>query len=172
MPGDPRELGGDLGGWQDEVDGSRHHGAVRHAGVLRRSLVLGERHAPRTLDRAKATGPIGPGARKNHADRSRALVVGQRGQEGVDRQVPAVGLVARAKAKNPARYRQTVVGRNHVDMIGLDRRAGRPEARAVGWDQGPLAGEIELANDYCLSNVLVSHALLWEVRHAPTGEPG
>jgi hypothetical protein len=28
------------------------------------------------------------------------------------------------------------------------------------------------ANDYCLSNVLVGYALLWEGRHAPTGEPG
>jgi hypothetical protein len=27
------------------------------------------------------------------------------------------------------------------------------------------------ANDNCLSNVLVGYALLWEVRHAPTGEP-
>ena len=27
-------------------------------------------------------------------------------------------------------------------------------------------------NDYCLSNVLVGYTLLWEVRHAPTGEPG
>jgi hypothetical protein len=26
-------------------------------------------------------------------------------------------------------------------------------------------------NDNCLSNVLVGYALLWEVRHAPTGEP-
>jgi hypothetical protein len=28
------------------------------------------------------------------------------------------------------------------------------------------------AIDNCLSNVLVGYALLWEVRHAPTGEPG
>jgi len=27
-------------------------------------------------------------------------------------------------------------------------------------------------NDNCLSNVLVGYAFLWEVRHAPTGEPG
>ena len=27
-------------------------------------------------------------------------------------------------------------------------------------------------NDHCLSNVLVGYTLLWEVRHAPTGEPG
>jgi hypothetical protein len=26
-------------------------------------------------------------------------------------------------------------------------------------------------NDNCLSNVLIGYALLWEVRHAPTGEP-
>jgi hypothetical protein len=30
----------------------------------------------------------------------------------------------------------------------------------------------KLINDSCLSNVLVGYALLWEVRHAPTGEPG
>ena len=27
-------------------------------------------------------------------------------------------------------------------------------------------------NDLCVSNVLVGYTLLWEVRHAPTGEPG
>jgi hypothetical protein len=27
-------------------------------------------------------------------------------------------------------------------------------------------------NDNCLSNVLIDYAFLWEVRHAPTGEPG
>ena len=32
--------------------------------------------------------------------------------------------------------------------------------------------EAAFVNDNCLSNVLVGYALLWEVRHAPTGEPG
>ena len=84
MPGDPHELGGDLSGGQDEIDGSRDHGAVGHAGVLRRLLVLGERQAPGILDRTEADGAIGSGARKNYADRPGPMVVGQRGQEGVD----------------------------------------------------------------------------------------
>jgi hypothetical protein len=123
MAGDPRELGGDLGRGQDDVDGSCEHRAVRHAGVLRRSLVLGERHAPCSLDRAKADRAVGSGARENHADRSGSLVVGQGRQEGVDRQVLAVGVVSRSKAQDPARYRQAVVRWNDVDVIGPDRRA-------------------------------------------------
>jgi hypothetical protein len=43
--------------------------------------------------------------------------------------------------------------------------------------EAPGAGDgwhslIDCINDNCLSNVLVGYALLWEVRHAPTGEPG
>jgi hypothetical protein len=98
MTGNSHELAGDVARWEDEVDDSSGHGAVRHAAVLRRSLILGERHPPRTLDRTKADGAIGPGARKNDADRSYSLVVGQGGQEGVDGQVLAVGVVSRAKA--------------------------------------------------------------------------
>jgi len=31
---------------------------------------------------------------------------------------------------------------------------------------------LKRTNDNCLSNILVGYAFLWEVRHAPTGEPG
>jgi len=41
-----------------------------------------------------------------------------------------------------------------------------------GVDEYFSRGTTSDVNDYCLSNVLVGYALLWEVRHAPTGEPG
>ena len=70
-----------------------------------------------------------------------------------------------------------------VLIAGLLSRTGASHAILVLGEIGllrlvlPEAAVAEVrrnlvAIDYCLSNVLVGYTLLWEVRHAATGEPG
>ena len=116
---------GDLFGRQDEVHHPGRHGAVGHPRKPRAAAVLNEREAALGLDPAQALRPVAAGARQDHAIGVALLGGGEGPEEGVDRPVQAVVLVAR-------RQMEPVVGdgcdharRHDIDLIGLDHLLAR-----------------------------------------------
>ena len=73
--------------------------------------------------------------------------------------------------RNKSPIRSTRVPAYWLTVACVALQLGWPAAPA---DSSTSTGEGSRATviDYCLSNVLVGYTLLWEVRHAPTGEPG
>jgi imidazolonepropionase-like amidohydrolase len=81
----------------------------------------------------------------------------------------ARGFRVMAHAANPEAVKKAVrLGAHSVEHGYIMDQECVEQLRASNtWYVPTLA-----INDNCLSNVLVGYALLWEVRHAPTGEPG
>ena len=94
---------GDLLGRQDEIDAAAVDGAARHAGVPGRLLVLGEGDAAHGLDLAQPQRAVGAGAGEDHADGAGLLVLGQRAEQVIDRQVRAAPSLARRDMQDALR---------------------------------------------------------------------
>jgi len=80
MAGDPHQLAADFFRGQDEIDAAGSDGAARHARMLGRLLLLGERNAAAALIASSPSVPSVP-RRQHHADRPIPLIVGQRTQK-------------------------------------------------------------------------------------------
>jgi hypothetical protein len=115
---DPRDLGGDPGRRQDEIDAAGGDGALRHASVLG-GIVLREGDAALGLDRIEAGRAVGQRAREDDADRAVVALLGERAEEGVDRVVRA-GMVAGVEAEPAPGEEHRAVRRDHIDVIGPD----------------------------------------------------
>ena len=74
---DPGQLPRDRLGRKDEIDDVRRDRALRHARVLGRLGILGERHAARGLDRGEPPRAVRCRARQDHADGLFAALLGK-----------------------------------------------------------------------------------------------
>jgi hypothetical protein len=119
---EPGELLRDACRRQDEVHAPRGDGAARHAVVRGRLQVLGEDDAAFRLDRPRSERPVRAGPGQDHADRLAAPGLGQRSQEGVDRQVSAPRGDARDELQHVSFDGDVVPPRGDVDVVGLDHR--------------------------------------------------
>ena len=122
MAAEPGELLCDACRRQDEVHAPRRDGAARHAVVRGRLQVLGEDDAAFRLDRPRSERPVRAGPGQDHADRLAAPGLGQRAQEGVDRQVSAPRGDTRDQLQQVAFDGDVVPPRGDVDVVGLDHR--------------------------------------------------
>ncbi len=105
-----------------EIDQARGNGAGGHAGMPRARAIGGLRQGKPAvlLDRLDAEGAVVAGAREHDADGICVLVLGESGEEGVDRRaLPAIR--ERAHAQAPVLHIEHGVGRRHVDVIAPDR---------------------------------------------------
>jgi hypothetical protein len=100
---------------------------------------------------ARATG-LGPRVDGSRLERGQSTSAGHTDEDAHCPEDPAVSTLARPETRRPAVRRRTFARREPANATSSQSVCG--------------------TNDNCLSNVLVGYALLWEVRHAPTGEPG
>ena len=122
MAAEASELLRDASRRLDEVDAPRGDGAARHAVMRGRLKVLGEDDAAFRLDRPRSKRPVRAGPGEDHGDRLAAPGLGQRAQEGVDRQVSARGGDARDQLQHVTFDGDVVAPGGDIDVIGLDRR--------------------------------------------------
>jgi hypothetical protein len=121
--GDRRELAGDLFRRHHEVDAVRLHRRLGHPRVLRRGVVLREGHAACRVDRADAVRAVRAGAGQHDADRRVALVLGDRGEQHVDRGL-WFGAPRRGRESQVLVVENDVpVRRRDVDDVRLDPHA-------------------------------------------------
>src|SRR5579863_6977946 len=98
--------------------------AVGHAAELRRLGILREGDAVLRLDGLEPFGPVAGGAREDDADRVAPTIGGQRAEEEIDGQVRLARFVdARKERQDAVQDPDVGVGRNDIDVIGLDALA-------------------------------------------------
>ena len=86
-------------------------------------LILGEGDAALRLNFGHAEGAVGAGAGKDHADGAIALSFGEGTHEMVDGHVQAPGLLAGTQLQGVIGDGHGGIGRNDVDVIGLNGHA-------------------------------------------------
>ena len=146
------ELLRDALGRQDVVHAIRRDDAARHAVVRGRGRVLGEDDAAFRLDRLRSERPVRARPGQDHADRPAALGLGQRAQEGVDRQVAAARGDARDQLQHTPFEGDVALPRGDVDVVGLDCRV----LLELG-DRHPAALGQQLGQDALVVGVQVLH---------------
>ena len=104
---------------ENEIHAARRHRAARHRVVFGR-IILRERDPALGLDGLQPQRAVGGRAGKNHADGPLALVLRQRFEKEIDRAMRRARLRARLKLQHALRDAQVRVGRNDIDVIGLD----------------------------------------------------
>ncbi len=119
------ELAGDHFRRASKVHHPRGDRALRHAAELRRARLLGDGDAALGLDRPEALGPVGAGAGQHDADGALLVVLGERSEEGVDRQVKPASQLPRDEREDPAPDGEVSVGGDDVDAVRLHRHAVR-----------------------------------------------
>ena len=120
MLADADDLASDLIRRQYKVHAPRGDGAVRHPLVLGRRI-LRERDAALGLDRFQSESAVRGRARQDHADGLMPPVFRQRAKELIDRPVNPLTL-ARQKLQRSECDDHAPIGRDHVDVVRLDRR--------------------------------------------------
>ncbi len=126
MRGVLHEFGWHLRDREDMVYQARGDGAAQDAVILSGVCGLGHGHPAVFLDRLEAEGAVGAGAGEDDADRVPVLVGGQRAEEMVDGRAVAAGLNGWGlHVQDAALDGQSGIGRDHVDVVGLDRRLRR-----------------------------------------------
>ncbi len=121
--GQARDFHGDALGRQDGVDAARRDGAARHGVIPGGQRVLREAEAAGGLDRLESQGAVGAGAGEDHADGIAGLDLRQRAEEEIDRHVLARGYRPRQELQVSVPDRHVHVGRDDVDVVGLDAHA-------------------------------------------------
>ncbi len=123
MAGDACQFLGDLSRRQHKISRAElSAGAARHVGILGAFLILRERDAALGLDGRQAQRPVRAGAGKNHPDGLAFPVLRQGAEKNVDHQPVAINVLDRPRGENPILHRQSGIGRDHVDVIGQQRR--------------------------------------------------
>ena len=151
------ELGAELLRGQHEIDAAGLLGGHRHARVLRRVLVLGDRDAAAGADRADALGPVRARARQHDADRALAELARQALEQRVDARLGGAGALARRDEPDAAALDDDVgVRRGDVDRAGQGRQV-------VG---GVEHGQVRLAPDDLGQQALLARG------HVLGDEPG
>ncbi len=100
-------------------------GAARHPVIAGLRRVLHQDQAARLLDRPQPGAPVRPGPRQHHAGGARAVRLGQRRQQAVERQPRAVRRAVarpgRREVQHPAAHGQVGAGRDDIQVLRLDR---------------------------------------------------
>ena len=126
------------------IDEAAGRGTLRHAalGVVV-ELGLAEREAAMLLDGGHAQRPVAAEAGEDDADRILALVLGERGEEGVDRGAAGEHRRRTGEVQHAALDRQDGVRRDDVNLVRADRRPIRRgmhrHRRVAGHDRGQRA---------------------------------
>ena len=121
QPCDSHQFARDLFWRQNVIDRPRTHRAARHVVVLRRRIVLRERHSALRLYLRDPQRPVRARARQHDPDRVVAVLLRHRSHELIDRHVYASRLLARVQSQRPLRNRHRRVRWNHIDVIAFDR---------------------------------------------------
>jgi hypothetical protein len=98
-----------------KIDTTRARRAARHR-IVCGGIILGERDAALCLDRLQAQRAVRRRSGKDHADRSLALILGERFEKGIDGAGPA-GLATGLQFQNTLRDAERRVWRNDVNVI-------------------------------------------------------
>ena len=107
---------------QHDVDlagGDRGRGHAVELGVVD---ALRDDHAGLQLDVADAGRTVGTAAGQHHRHRALAVRVRERAEEQVDDDLAAAVALQRVQAQAAVDHRQPLARRDHVDVVGLDRR--------------------------------------------------
>lgn len=107
---------------QTIVHQTRRERTVRHAVILGGGRFLNHGHPAVSLDLPQPHGPVAAGPRENDANRLFSTILRQRAQKVVDRHAHATPLCGRCKVQDAGFDRQGVIGWDHIDVIGFDRR--------------------------------------------------
>ena len=140
----------DFRGSKHEVDVSQPDRGLRHAVKSGRLRILGEGDAAGRLDRRNSQRAIRAITRQHHPNRLVGAIVGQRAKKRIDRHVSGG---ASAYPQHAIFYRKIGVGRDDVDVIGLDRRLvgslAHRELRIAGKNlaEHALVGGVQMLNE-------------------------
>lgn len=113
----------DGGQRQDEVGHPGGNGTQGHAGILRALRLLDDGHASLLLDRPEAQRAIGSRAGEDHAGRALSLVLRQRLEEVVDRQLGPVAECNLGDPQTPGPDVQVAARWAEVDAVGVEQAA-------------------------------------------------
>ena len=137
---------------QHEIDQSGGDGAGGHAAMSWGAVIaaLRDRQPAMLLDRLDAERSVAAAAGQHDADGVVASVLGQAGEEQVDRVLRALRTRERLQPEPPALDDQGVIGWDDVDVVGLDRglvprlhhRHGGEAAEDLVQHAGPMRGEV------------------------------
>ena len=149
--------------------------ALRHA-VEPGRIVLREGEPPGFPDLLQAVRAIRAGAREDHPNGAIPAVPCQGGQECIDRHGRQVGVLAGAEVQDSLGNDQVAVGRDHVDVVRLDRRGllgladGHGTHLGEDFAKGTLVFRVEVRNDHKGQAAIGAHRLQ-ELRERlqPTG---
>ena len=153
MTGDPRQLARDVLGTQDEIHAARRDRGARHAVMAGGVFLLREGDPSLGLDGFDPEGAVGGRAGQNDSDRAGLQAVRERPEEVVHRHVTPVGLSPGGESKMSVVELHHAVGRNHVDLVGLDPHRARGladrHARVAGEDlrQQTLMCRVQMLDD-------------------------
>ena len=151
---DPLQRAGELRGRQDHVDAAALDGALRHAGVLGRRLILGEHDAAAGLDLLDADRAVRSGPRQDHPDGAGPTVFGQRLEKVIDRQVRTADLPAGSELQDTPGDGQDRARGDDVDLVGGDLpavrrlRDGQAAGLAQQLDQVALVVGVEVLDQH------------------------
>ena len=132
MVADFGEFAADIGGAEDEIDGTGGDGIAGHAAEAGGGFILCKGDAAFRFDSAQAETSIGSVAGEDDADSAAALDGGQRAEEDIDGQVRA-GFAA-GELEVAVHNHHAGVGRDDVDAVGLNVHA------IVNGDDGHFSG--------------------------------
>lgn len=143
LPVQVAQARGDLAHRQDQVRGLGLDDGPWHALVRGLMRVLHQHQSPRFLDRFRPHGAVGAAAGK-HDGKAVAMAFRQRAKEDIDGRAAPVRLMKGCGADARLTDLELVVGRDHVDMIGLELEPpvadlGDGHLRAPANDRGELA---------------------------------
>ncbi len=110
-------------GRQHVIGCARRDRMARHAVELRDRRVLRDAHPAGELDVLDAGGAVAPRAAQHHRDGLGFLVLGERGEEAVDRMALAARLGRLAQPQDAVLDRQRLRGDDDMDTVGLDPHA-------------------------------------------------
>src|SRR5262245_8969281 len=122
-PGQARDLFRDPFRRKDEINASGIDGAVWHAVVLRRFLILSEGDPALSLDRFETERAVRGRAGEDHADGAVAFLYSQRAHEIVNRTMLPARLLARRQAQRAVCDRHVRVGWDDINAVWFDAHA-------------------------------------------------
>lgn len=141
MAGDAGELTSNQLGRKDVVHAAGGDGTARHAVVFGGSVILSEGDAAVGLNFGEPGGAVAAGTREDDADGVMALLLGESAHEVVNGHVKAAGIAAGRELKAVIGDGHRSIGRNDINMIGLDAHAAGDFLDAHGGFLGEQFGE-------------------------------
>ena len=125
MARDADQLASDTSRWKDVVGATCVDNASRHAVVLRRTFILGERHTTLGLNFRHSQGTVAAQARENNADRAIPLLLGERSHEEIYGHRRSTRLNSFLELQRMIRDGHRCVGRDHIYVVRFEAHALR-----------------------------------------------